>query len=52
MLTIDGALKPHAIALKNLIALLGDKGAAFTAGSLDFTLASQGAPARAAKPSD
>ncbi len=43
MLTIDGALKPHAVALKNLIGLLSDQGAAFSAGSLDFTLTSQGA---------
>jgi MYXO-CTERM domain-containing protein len=40
MLSIDGALKPHARALKNLIALLTDPGADFAAGSLDFSLQS------------
>jgi hypothetical protein len=44
MLTIDGTLKPHAVALKNLIELLTDPGAAFTPASLDFSLSSQSVP--------
>ncbi len=40
MLTIDGTLKPHAVALKNLIGLLSDQGAKFAPDSLDFTLTS------------
>lgn len=44
MLTIDGALKPHAVALKNLIGLLADAGPPFTPTSLEFSLSSQGAP--------
>jgi len=38
----DGSLKPHALALKNMIALLADPGADFQPGELDFQLSSSG----------
>lgn len=38
LVRLDGTLKPAYTAIKNTIALLQDRGAAFTPGSLDYTL--------------
>jgi len=38
----DGSLKADALAIKNMISLLGDPGADFTLGSLDYSLSAAG----------